>query len=85
MLLPEAGREQAMDAAERLRAAFASTQVTLESGLPLHFTASFGVITLCEKATNLDMLLNHADQALYRAKSAGRNRVCLYQDDGKTR
>lgn len=78
VLLPEAGREQAMDAAERLRAALACAQVTLDSGLPLHFTASLGVITLEEKDTNIDMLLNQADQALYRAKDQGRNRVCMY-------
>ncbi|MDD2686788.1 MAG: diguanylate cyclase [Gallionella sp.] len=78
-LLPEAGQVQAMDAAERLRAALASAQVNLDSGLPLHFTASFGVVTLEEKDTNIDILLNQADQALYRAKSQGRNQVCLYQ------
>ncbi|MDD2686741.1 MAG: diguanylate cyclase [Gallionella sp.] len=79
VLLPEAGREQAMEAAERLRAALASAQVKLDNGLPLHFTASFGVVTLEENDTNIDILLNQADQALYRAKSQGRNRVCMYQ------
>ncbi|MDD5029385.1 MAG: GGDEF domain-containing protein [Rhodoferax sp.] len=78
VLLPEAGREQAMDAAERLRAALACTQVKLDGGLPLHVTASFGVVTLEEKDTNIDMLLNQADQALYHAKNQGRNRVCIY-------
>ncbi len=81
VLLPEAGREQAMDAAERLRTALASAQVKLDNGLPLHFTASFGVVTLEENDTNIDILLNQADQALYRAKSQGRNRVCMYQGD----
>lgn len=78
VLLPETGREQAMDAAERLRAAIAAAQVTLSGGLPLHFTASIGVATLSEKDANVDMLLNQADQALYRAKGEGRNRVCTY-------
>ncbi|MDD4912110.1 MAG: diguanylate cyclase [Sideroxydans sp.] len=79
VLLPEAGQEQAMDAAERLCAALAVAQVKLDSGLPLHFTVSLGVVTLEEKDTNIDTLLNQADQALYRAKSQGRNQVCLYQ------
>lgn len=78
VLLPEAGQDQAMDAAERLCAALAVAQVKLDSGLPLHFTASFGVVTLKENDTNIDILLNQADQALYRAKSQGRNQVCLY-------
>jgi diguanylate cyclase (GGDEF)-like protein len=52
--------------------------VTLDGGLPLHFTASLGVTTLRDKDANIDMLLNQADQALYRAKNEGRNRVCVY-------
>jgi diguanylate cyclase (GGDEF)-like protein/PAS domain S-box-containing protein len=83
ILLPESGLEQSMDAAERLRAELAGAQVNLDSGMPLHFTASFGVVTLSDQETNIDMLLNQADQALYRAKNEGRNRVCCYQSDNK--
>jgi diguanylate cyclase (GGDEF)-like protein/PAS domain S-box-containing protein len=79
VLLPETGHEQASDAAERLRAALAATQVKLDSGLPLQFTVSIGIVSLNEKDTNIDILLNQADQALYRAKSEGRNQVRLYQ------
>ncbi|MFY9260949.1 MAG: diguanylate cyclase [Gallionella sp.] len=79
VLLPETAREQACDVAERLRAALAATQVKLDSGLPLQFTVSIGIVSLNEKDTNIDILLNQADQALYRAKSEGRNQVCLYQ------
>jgi len=78
MLLPETGVEQALQAAERLRAAIAATHVTLGGGLPLRFTASIGVTNLREKDANVDVLLNQADQALYRAKNEGRNRVCSY-------
>jgi len=79
VLLPETGREQAKEAAERLRTAIEAAQVTLNGGLPLHFTASFGVATLTGKDTNIDILLNQADQALYQAKGEGRNRTCVYQ------
>lgn len=78
ILLPETGSDQAMEAAERLRAALAAAKVAMPSGLPLQFTVSLGVATLEGKDTNIDMLLNQADQALYRAKSEGRNRVCEY-------
>lgn len=78
VLLPETGSECAMETAERLRLAIAATQVKLDSGLPLRFTASFGVTTLHDKDANIDMLMNQADQALYQAKNEGRNRVCLY-------
>lgn len=80
VLLPETGSEQALDMAERLRAALAATQITLNEGLPLHFTVSLGIATLgSDQDTNIDILLNQADQALYQAKSDGRNRVRTYQ------
>lgn len=78
VLLPATGAEPAMEAAERLRVALAAAPVTLSLGPPLHFTASFGVATLSEKGANIDTLLNQSDQALYRAKTEGRNRVCRY-------
>lgn len=78
VLLPETGSEHAKEAAERLRAEIASAQVKLDSGLPLRFTVSLGVTTLCENEANIDILLDQADQALYRAKNEGRNRVCIY-------
>ena len=41
----------------------------------LPITASFGVATSSGDTRNLDELISEADQALYRAKEAGRNRV----------
>ena len=38
-------------------------------------TASFGVCQLCEKHDTFELLLKSADEALYRAKDSGRNRV----------
>ena len=75
VLLPQTGAEHAYDVAERLRGTFAQSEISLEQGLPLHFTASIGVATLERCGINLDTLLNHADGALYEAKRAGRNRV----------
>lgn len=77
VILPETTSEEALDVAERLRKAIANTDVTIPVGLPIHFTVSIGVTTLNNKDVNIDMLLHQADQALYEAKEAGRNRVCV--------
>lgn len=79
ILLPETGNDEAMEAAERLRAALAAAQVPLDSGEQLQFTASFGVATLHGPDVNVDQLVNQADTALYQSKNAGRNRVACVQ------
>jgi len=77
VVLPETAIDEAVEVAERLRAVIAQAEVTLPAGLPIHFTVSIGVAALDEKNTNIDMLLNAADKALYRAKGSGRNKVCV--------
>ncbi|MGZ5053925.1 MAG: PAS domain S-box protein [Methylobacter sp.] len=77
ILLPETDAQEAAEIAERLREAIDHAKVTLATGLPLHFTASIGIATLKEKDTNIDILLNYADEALYQAKNTGRNKVCI--------
>jgi len=76
VLLPETSHEKAIEVAERLRETIEETPIVIETGLPLHITVSIGVTTLTGKDSNIDMLLNQADTALYQAKEAGRNRVC---------
>lgn len=77
VILPETTSIDALEVAERLRKAVSNTGVTISFGLPIHFTVSIGVTTLDNKDANIDMLLHQADQALYEAKKAGRNKVCV--------
>jgi diguanylate cyclase (GGDEF)-like protein/PAS domain S-box-containing protein len=78
VLLPETGPNEARETAERLRLLIDAIRVPLEHGsLPLRITVSIGVAVLATREDNLDMLLERADQALYLAKEAGRNRVCV--------
>ncbi|HQR05029.1 MAG: GGDEF domain-containing protein [Proteobacteria bacterium] len=69
-LLPETGPNEARLAAERLRAG-----ITCEGDLP-PYSVSIGVATLTPDESITD-LIRAADQALYRAKAAGRDRVEL--------
>jgi diguanylate cyclase (GGDEF)-like protein len=78
VLLPQTSLEAAMDVGEKLRRAIGD--LTVET-LPDAFriTASFGVASLDLDTRDLTALLAHADVALYRAKSEGRNRVVAWQ------
>lgn len=72
-ILPDAGLRAARIVAERLRACVRRAPVaTRAASIPM--TASFGVATLGPDE-EADALLRRADQALYRAKEGGRDRV----------
>lgn len=75
VLLPETGHERAMQVARRLAARIADDPVVTDAG-PLAVTISLGVASAAPgQPTTLEALLDAADQALYRAKRAGRNQV----------
>ena len=66
--------------AERLRAAIeAEAQRAIRGTEVRRITSSFGVATLLSGARSLEELIDQADQALYRSKEAGRNRVTLHE------
>ncbi len=69
----------AMYLAEKLRNDIA-THPCEHQGLSINLSLSIGVYALVPDAdTSREQLLRHADQALYRAKAAGRNQVIDYQ------
>jgi len=74
ILLPETGMESALQVAERLRAAIEQASFVFHHSKPISFTISIGV-ALLQLGDSLDILLARADDALYRAKHSGRNRV----------
>jgi diguanylate cyclase (GGDEF)-like protein/PAS domain S-box-containing protein len=76
--LPETDLNGAMLLAERLRAVLEETFVELPDGERVDFTVSLGVAVLDKSSTAVDVLLKHADLALYAAKESGRNRVEVY-------
>ncbi len=74
-LLPETGLDGAGKVAERLRAALAAAPVAVD-GSKISYTASIGVAAMTLEM-NLEQLMKLADQAMYRAKETGRNRVVV--------
>lgn len=78
ILMPYADDHQAAHMAERLRAKVEETVLTPSKGDPLPFTVSIGVARVALQDGGCDRALNHADMALYRSKTTGRNRVTIY-------
>jgi two-component system, cell cycle response regulator len=74
IVLPNCEAQIARQVAERVRAAVAASPI--EAGdVSLPVSISLGVAWSANPAENPAALLDEADQALYRAKAAGRNRV----------
>ncbi len=79
-ILPHTGLEGATLVAERIRKMLEKSQVAYKDEW-LGCTGSFGV-ACWDGREHPDRLLSRADEALYRAKSAGRNLVAV--DEGST-
>ena len=67
--------EEGLKVAERIRETISDTDITVRGEI-LPITVSVGVTQYCT-AEPIEALLYRVDQALYRAKSEGRNRVIL--------
>ena len=77
VILPETDVAGALAAAEKIREAFAGHRFADASGqrcCPL--TLSIGYATFPTHAGDKEALLRESDDALYRAKNGGKNRVC---------
>lgn len=74
LLLPCTEAEDALAACERVREAIADRPVEVSGGAPIAVTVSSGV-AVNEPSDEVSTILARADEALYRAKGSGRNRV----------
>jgi diguanylate cyclase (GGDEF)-like protein/putative nucleotidyltransferase with HDIG domain len=75
VILPEAGHEDAIVIAERIRQMVEETAYPVPNGdQAIHATVSLGVATHPDSGS-ADELIHQADLALYRSKALGRNRV----------
>lgn len=76
IILPQTGEDQAWLLAERIRNIIEHTRFQFQHTY-FRVTASIGIAHLRPSAlTPAESLVHLADQALYRAKTSGRNMVC---------
>lgn len=74
MLLPETDLANSLTVSERLRHEIQSTHIET-NGQKISLSVSIGVASINGTTTNLEILIDHADQAQYQAKNSGKNKV----------
>ena len=80
LVLPRTTLAEAQSVAERIRLSVENAALQLVDGRTLKTQVSLGVTSthgVTDDKLTLDKLVQQADEALYQAKSQGRNRVCL--------
>jgi diguanylate cyclase (GGDEF)-like protein len=85
VIFPEISGSTAKEIGERMRKAIAGTPFTLPDGRQIGVTASIGISCFPNCSSEPKAAMATADQALYVAKQAGRNRVMLYRETLKAR
>ena len=77
IILPDITPEAALNRAEVIRKAVANLRTELDNDLYSSVTVSIGAAIFPKDGQSSELLLRHADAALYRAKREGRNRVVM--------
>ncbi len=81
IVLPETDIEKARDLAEDIRRNVEKLDfLEKHAGPKLQLSVSLGLAAFPQHSDNLDDLKKHADQALYKAKENGRNRVVIFNE-----
>jgi two-component system, cell cycle response regulator len=86
VVLPETDRRVAEGVAERLRMVVAEQPIRIGNPpVELPITISIGLAVTEDERETSSSLLRRADEALYAAKAAGRNRVVSYPEEMRVR
>jgi diguanylate cyclase (GGDEF)-like protein len=78
VLLPETTLAQATSIAERVRVEIQNAKITLPDNTVITTTISLGIVSLGTSCGSLSILIERADQALYKSKLSGRNQVNIW-------
>jgi len=85
VLLPQASAQQALPIAERIRASVAAIRVDAfrDDKEPFVITLSMGIAEMWHEPVdgNVERVIQRADEAMYKAKQSGRNRIVVFGQD----
>jgi diguanylate cyclase (GGDEF)-like protein len=76
IVLPETDHGIAREIAERIRTSISGSALHTDAG-PIYVSVSLGITQATSDSADIGLLLNKADQALYRSKRAGRNTITV--------
>ena len=76
VILPETSMEKAYELAERLRVNICKKTKNPKKIIP-NYTISIGIAQLNDAKMSTDSFIYQADKAMYEAKKAGRNKICV--------
>jgi diguanylate cyclase (GGDEF)-like protein len=77
IVLPQTSVQSTLKIMERVQEVLRKSEFLKEDGLRLKLSASFGIAGFPDHAKNKADLVRLADQAMYRAKGLGRDRICV--------
>jgi diguanylate cyclase (GGDEF)-like protein len=79
VLLPQTGKDAALEVTQRLLHALRDTRYLLSEGLELHMMASFGVASYPEDGSSIQEIIGAADQMMYLVKNSSRGNIAVAQ------
>lgn len=79
ILLVETDIDKAKISADRLRTAIGKIEITVSGTKPVQVTCSIGIAEFVKDIHDLEQLIKNADEALYAAKTAGRDCLKIYR------
>ena len=79
-MLPETNEDGAFIFAERFREEIYNSTLTIDENT-IKYTVSIGISSLnSDKDSDVSMILQRADAAMYEAKESGRNRCVIFKE-----
>ena len=79
VLLPQTGKDAALEVTQRLLHALRDTRYLLSEGLELRMMASFGIASYPEDGSSIQEIIGAADEMMYLVKNSSRGNIAVAQ------